>query len=82
MSRFFNRIIDSVSRKDIIPVNSYEGFPAGGQIVLRDRRGTVRAEVPHATEKSADMGSDPLTIYEPTGAEAVDAAKALASFTG
>jgi hypothetical protein len=69
MPRFFNCIIDSVSRKDTIPVNSYEGFDATGRVVLRDRRGTRKAEIPDVDLKSGDMGSDPLAIYKPTGRE-------------
>jgi hypothetical protein len=70
------------SRKDTAPLNRYEGFTERGEIVLRDRRGTVKAEVPDADEKGFAGGSDPLAIYKPTGAKTVDAAKAMGNFTG
>lgn len=82
MPRFLTRITESLSRKDAATVNHYEGFQANGAVVLRDRRGTVKAEIPDAEFKSAGMGDNPLAIYKPTGAKAVDAAKAMANFNG
>ena len=45
-----------------LPVNRYEGFQADGAGVLRDRRGTVKAEIPQAIEMSLAGGDDPLAI--------------------
>ena len=42
--------------------------------------GTAKAEIPDASEKGFAGGSDPLAIYNPTGAKEVDAAKAMANF--
>jgi HK97 family phage portal protein len=75
------RILDAVSTKDTAPVNRFEGFQANGAIVLRDRRGTRKAEIPNVSEKSETLG-DSLAIYKPTGAKTVDAAKAMGNFTG
>src|SRR5437870_42099 len=82
MPRFLRSIADIIDRKDTLPVNRYEGFKETGAVVLRDRRGTAKAEIPSATEKSVSLGDDPMAIYKPTGAKSVDAAKAMASFTG
>lgn len=68
--------------KDTAPLNHYEGFNESGAVVLRDRRGTRKAEIPAVDLKSESLGDDPLAIYKPTGAKAVDAAKAMANFTG
>jgi hypothetical protein len=50
--------------------------------VLRDRRGTIKSEIPDIDLKSETLGSDPLAIYKPTGAKTIDAAKAMGNFTG
>jgi HK97 family phage portal protein len=50
--------------------------------VLRDRRGTQKAEIPDVDTKGITMGDDPLAIYKPTGAKSVDASKAMGNFTG
>lgn len=76
------RRIFSLSTKDIAPVNSYEGFQSNGAVVLRDRRGTTKAEIPDVDLKSEGFGSDPLAIYKPTGAKSVSPAKAMANFNG
>src|SRR4051794_23583363 len=82
---FFRAIGDELqtrfNRKDVAPVNSFEGFQGNGAVVIRDRRGTVKSEIPNVSEKS-EGGSDPLAIYRPSGAKSVDAAKAMANFTG
>lgn len=52
-----------------------------GAIVLRDRRGTAKAEIPEVTEKGFD-GGNPLAIYKPTGAKSVSPQKAMASLNG
>jgi hypothetical protein len=64
------RILDAVTTKHTAPVNRFEGFTASGQLVLRDRRGTRKAEIPDIDEKSFG-GSDPLVIYKPAGAKEV-----------
>jgi hypothetical protein len=48
-----------------------------GQIssALRDRRGTREAEILNISEKSETLGSDPLAIYNPSGAKHVDVAR-------
>jgi hypothetical protein len=46
MSHFFSRILDRVSAKDATPVNTFAGVTADGRVVLRDRRGTRKAEIP------------------------------------
>jgi HK97 family phage portal protein len=68
-------------RKDTAPINRYEGFTAAGAMVVRDRRGTAKADFPDTDEKGFG-GGDPLAIYKPTGAKTVDAAKAMGNFTG
>src|SRR5271156_6779189 len=70
-----------LSQKDTAPVNTLEGFQSTGAIVLRDRRGTAKAEIPEVTEKGFD-GGNPLAIYKPTGAKSVSPQKAMASFNG
>jgi HK97 family phage portal protein len=70
-----------LGQKETAPVNRYEGFNEAGAVVLRDRRGTKKAEVPEVSLKS-EAGSDPLAIYKPSGAKQVDAAKAMANFNG
>jgi hypothetical protein len=64
------------------PTHTYEGFTEDGRVVLRDRRGTAKAEIPNVDLKSETLGSDPLAIYKPTGSKNVDPAKAMANFTG
>jgi hypothetical protein len=59
-------------QKDALPVNRYEGFTSNGAVVLRDRRGTSKAEIPDVDTKGITMGDDPLAIYKPTGAKSVD----------
>jgi hypothetical protein len=73
---------NGISRKETLPVNTFEGFQENGAVVLRDRRGTLKAETPGINEKSETLSQDPLAIYKPTGAEQVDAAKAMGNFTG
>ena len=82
MPDFVTRILNGARRKDTAPINSYEGFQANGAVVLRDRRGTTKAEIPDIDLKSEGFGSDPLAIYKPTGAKSVSPAKAMANFNG
>jgi hypothetical protein len=48
MPRFARAVREflTIDQKDIAPVNSYEGFQGNGAVVLRDRRGTAKAEIP------------------------------------
>jgi hypothetical protein len=86
MPRIFRAIGDELNqrfnRKNTAPVNELVGFQGNGAVVIRDRRGTLKAEIPDISAKSETMGDDPLAIYKPTGAKAVDAAKAMANFNG
>ena len=82
MPRFLNRIFSGDAQKDTIPVNTFEGITDTGAVVLRDRRGTRKAEIPKVDLKSETLGDDPLAMYKPTGAKHVDAAKAMGNFTG
>jgi hypothetical protein len=50
--------------------------------VLRDRRGAAKAEIPDADEKGISLGSDPMAIYRPPGAQQISPAKAMDNFTG
>lgn len=81
ISRIFTRGANP-SSTGTVPLNAYEGFKSDGSLVLRDRRGTRKAEIPLVSEKGATLGDDALAIYKPTGAKSVDAAKAMANFTG
>jgi hypothetical protein len=73
-----NKFLDGSSQKDTLPVNQYEGFQANGAVVIRDRRGTRKAEIPDVSEKGMHgIGDDPMAIYKPTGAKHVDAACAV-----
>src|SRR3984885_10990347 len=71
----------TADQKNTATVNTLEGFQSNGAVVLRDRRGTAKAEIPEVTEKGYG-GGDPLAIYKPTGAKSVSPAKAMASFNG
>jgi HK97 family phage portal protein len=83
---FFRAIGDELksrfSQKDALSANEFVGFQGNGAVVLRDRRGTLKAEIPNVSEKSETLGNDPLAIYKPSGAKNVDAAKAMGNFTG
>src|ERR1700691_2986686 len=83
---FFRAIGDELksrfSQKDALSTNELVGFQSNGAVVLRDRRGTLKAEIPNVSEKSETLGNDPLAIYKPSGAKYVDAAKAMGNFTG
>src|SRR3954470_12931575 len=83
MPRFLRTIADRWE-KNTQPVNRYEGFKGDGAVVLRDRRGTAKAEIPSVSEKAngGTLSDDPLAIYKPSTAKSVDAAKAMANFTG
>jgi HK97 family phage portal protein len=68
-------------QKDTASVNGFEGFQSNGAVVVRDRRGTAKVEIPEVSERAFD-GGNPLAIYKPTGAKAVSPQKAMASFNG
>ena len=80
MPRFLRSFLGA-DQKDTLPVNRYDGFKENGAVVLTDRRGTAKAEIPNVSEKAEILGDDPLAIYKPTGAKHVDAAKAMGNFT-
>jgi Phage portal protein len=73
---------DRFSRKDTGSVNEFVGFHGNGAVVVRDRRGTLKAEIPNVSEKSETLSNDPLAICKPLGAKTIDAAKAMGNFTG
>ena len=83
MPKFLKSVARFVTadQKDTASVNTFEGFQGNGAIVVRDRRGTAKAEIPEVTEKGYD-GGNPLAIYKPTGAKSVSPQKAMASFNG
>ena len=86
MPRIFRAIGDEFNHrfnyKSAASGNEFVGFQANGAVVLRDRRGTLKAEIPDISTKSETMGDDPLAIYKPSGAKSIDAAKAMGNFTG
>lgn len=84
MPRFLSAIIKAANPHTSVtsPAHAYRGFTEDGRVILEDRRGTQKAEIPDADEKSLTLGSDPLAIYKPTGSKGVDAAKAMGNFTG
>ena len=73
MPRIFRAIGDEFNHrfsvKNTAPVNTFEGFNSRGEIIVRDRRGTLKAELPNVTEKSETLGSDLLAIYKPSGSK-------------
>jgi hypothetical protein len=77
MPRFFSALADRLE-KNTQPLDRYEGFKGNGAVVLRDRRGATKAEIPNLNEKAngGTLSDDPLAIYKPIGAKSVDAAKA------
>lgn len=79
MPEFITRWLPNT--KSELPVNRYSGFNNNG-VIVTDRRGTKRTEMPEVGEKAYGMGSDPLAIYKPAGAKTVSAAKAMGNFTG
>lgn len=79
LQRILPRSVTSKSA-DTLSVNRYEGFTAEGAVVVRDSRGTLKSEISEVSEKG--FADNPLAIYRPSGAKAVDAAKAMAQFTG
>ena len=84
MPRLFSRILKAANPHTTVtaPTHRYEGFTEDGRVVLSDRRGTKKAEIPDVSLKSETLGSDAMAIYKPSGSKGVDAAKAIANFTG
>jgi hypothetical protein len=41
----------TTDQKDTAPVNSFQGFQGNGAIVVCDRRGTLKSEIPEVTGK-------------------------------
>jgi hypothetical protein len=59
MPRIFRAIGDEFnhrfSQKDAGSVNELVGFTGRGEVVLRDRRGTLKGEIPDVSEKSETL---------------------------
>ena len=51
MPQFFRALADRL-KKNTQPLNRYEGFKGDGAVILRDRRGTAKAEIPNVSEKA------------------------------
>jgi hypothetical protein len=68
MPRLLRTIADRLE-KNTQPLNRYEGFKGDGAVILRDRRGTAKAEIPNVSEKAngGTLSDDPLAIYTSTG---------------
>jgi hypothetical protein len=47
---------DRFTTKNAASGNDFVGFQSNGAVVLRDRRGTLKAEIPNVTEKSETLG--------------------------
>jgi hypothetical protein len=60
-----NRILDSVSRTDTVPINTDEGFTSTGAVVLCDRRGTAKAEIPGQTPRDSAAAAIRLSSTSP-----------------
>jgi hypothetical protein len=69
MPTFLRETVNYFRRKDTAPVNRYEGFTSSGAVIVRDRRGTLKAEIPNVSEKAETLGDDPLAIYKPSVAK-------------
>ncbi len=86
MPRIFRAIGDEfksrLTQKNATSGNEYLGFQPNGAVVLRDRRGTVKAEIPDIDSKGYSGGDDPLAIYKPAGAKHINPAKAMGNNTG
>jgi hypothetical protein len=50
-------------------VRSEAGRTQNRAVVIRYRRGTLKAEIPNVSEKSETLGNDPLGIYKPSGTD-------------
>ena len=72
----------SVNQKEIATVNHHENFRGNGEDVLRDHRGTAKAEIPATDPKGFGTLSDSLAIYKPSGTKIVDTATGMATVSG
>jgi hypothetical protein len=77
MPEFLKSVVRLVTSrpKDTAPLNGFEGFQGNGAVDVRDRRGTLKSEIPEVVEKS--IGDDPLAIYKRPGAKHVSPSKAM-----
>jgi hypothetical protein len=70
MPDFLTRIFTPTANpnsNETVPVHQLEGFQANGAVVLRDRRGALKAEIPDVSEKGMHgMGDDSMAIYRPS----------------
>jgi hypothetical protein len=84
MPRIFRAIGEELNhrfnRKSAASGNEFVGFHGNGAVVIRDRRGTLKTEIPNVIEKSETFGNGPLAIS--SGAKQVDAAETMVNFTG
>src|ERR1700684_3361364 len=60
-----------ISRKDALSANEFAGVQSNDAAVLRDRRGTLKGELPNTSEKAETLGDGPLAIYKPSGSKHV-----------
>jgi hypothetical protein len=85
MPRIFHAIGDGFNHsfcvKNTTLVNEFVGFQGGGAVAIRDRRGTLKAEIPAISEKSETLGDDPRDL-QADRRQHVGAAKAMGKFTG
>jgi hypothetical protein len=60
MPRLFSRILKTANPHSTTttPTHRYEGFTEEGRVVLSDRRGTKKAEIPEVNLKSETLGCD------------------------
>jgi len=69
MPRILRAVGDEIQtrfrRKETAPVNRYEGFTERGEIVLRDRRSTVKAEIPNVDLKAEEPRRRPASNLPP-----------------
>jgi len=70
------------SRKDALSTNGFVDFQYNGTVVVRDRRGALKAQLPNVSEKSETLGNDPLAIYRPSGAKTVMPRRRCGNFNG
>lgn len=86
MDRFLNAIgwkTQNPNSSGDVSLNKVDGFKSNGAVVLSDKRGTQKSEIPNVSEKASySGGDDPLAIYKPTGAKSVDPSKAMDNFKG
>jgi hypothetical protein len=75
MPGIFRAIRDEIksreSQKDTLFTKEFAGFQSNGAVVLRNRRSTLKAEIPNLSEKAETLGNGPLTIYKPLGSKRV-----------